>query len=85
MKTIRIIGICIGVLIFGSCLALKVAKKTGVGCKVCIHGDKNAKHTGFCTVFIKDDSLETTECSDDESCNKNKVAPSYNEAKGCCI
>lgn len=31
------------------------AKKTGKGCEVCIHGKKDGKHSGLCTLFIKDD------------------------------
>lgn len=70
MKMLRI-SIILGVtILMVSCFSKKLAKKSGLGCKVCIHGDKNAKHTGLCTVFIKKESSDKEVDKDQKSCTQ---------------
>lgn len=39
----------LGTLFFG----VKFFREKKIGCKVCIHGQKDAEHTGLCTLFIE--------------------------------
>jgi hypothetical protein len=48
IKMILIIGVL-------CCAWYFFAKKTGRGCEVCIHGKKDGKHSGLCTLVFKDE------------------------------
>lgn len=62
MKVFKIFVIIGVAILIVSCFGKKLAKKSGLGCKVCIYGDKSAKHTGLCTVFIKDKPIDKDTC-----------------------